>query len=252
MMLPIPLTLHTVRPLAALGVGIIALWSTASTTQAAEPVAASTAIYMPACPAETTDAPAFSAAYYTACKQTLDSHIADYQQTGDNLKLHAAYKALAWLTYANYEYHMNSRAASKNIAWQNAYTLIDQLARNQLPADILTDVPSHSALMRPDLWAYLSALQEKGANALTPREMAFAEVSLIWAGTEQCTHGWRQSTPHFRMASRYLMQANTAHRNHYPDDSAVLSDLIQRYYQAYLPLDNQDDVCRGQSLPRLP
>ena len=105
--------------------------------------------------------------------------------------------------------------------------------------------------MRPDLWAYLSALQEKGATTLTPREMAFAEVSLLWAATAQCARGWRESTPHFRMASRYLMQADIAYRNHNPEDSAALSDLIQRYYQAYLPLDSTDDKCQGQVLPAL-
>ncbi|WP_201505250.1 hypothetical protein [Psychrobacter aestuarii] len=241
------------RPAVALGLGIMA--ALASSAHAAA-LSSATDSYdaMPAaeCTPQTADVPAFSAARYDACKQTLDNYIAQYQQTSDSQKLYTAYQALAWLTYANYEQHMNSRAATKAQAWQSAYGLISALAYGTSSESVPADIPATSALMRPDLWAYVSALKDKGAIAIAPREMAFAEVSLIWAASKQCTRGWRQSTPHFRMAARYVSQANTAYRNRYPEDTAALLDLTQRYYHAYLPLDAKNDQCHGQILPKLP
>ncbi|GAF54696.1 hypothetical protein JCM18901_283 [Psychrobacter sp. JCM 18901] len=103
--------------------------------------------------------------------------------------------------------------------------------------------------MRPDLWATLSALKDGDGIASAPREMAFSEVALIWAATNQCARGWRESGMHFRMADRWLEQAREAYVNANDSQTNIaLEKSIVSYHKQYSPLDASDDICRGQDL----
>lgn len=161
-----------------------------------------------------------------------------------------AYKAQAWLNYAIHQDSINSRTSAGNYAAQSAETILQAL-KNDTAQDIslYQDIPSDSALMRPDLWATLSALKDSDGIATAPREMAFSEVALIWAATNQCERGSRESGIHFRMADRWLQQAREAYVNaHDSKINVALEDLIVRYYKQYAPLDSSEDVCQGQKL----
>lgn len=161
-----------------------------------------------------------------------------------------AYKAQAWLNYANHKDSMNSRSDVGVEAAQTAENILQALKNDKVEElALIEDIPSTSALMRPDLWATISALKDSDGIAVAPREMAFSEVALIWAATNQCARGWRESGIHFRMADRWLEQARQAYVNaHDSQTNVALQARIVRYYEAYAPLDSGEDTCHGQAL----
>ena len=175
-----------------------------------------------------------------------------YQQTNMTAyQQYFAYKAQAWLSYAMHKDSMNSRSPAGLQAAEAAETILQAL-KNGTEQDLvlIQDIPATSALMRPDLWATLSALKDSGGIVSAPREIAFSEVALIWAATDQCEHGSRQSGSQFRMANRWLEQAREAYvNNHDSKTNVALQDLILRYYKQYAPLDATADRCAGQILP---
>ena len=161
-----------------------------------------------------------------------------------------AYKAQAWLNYANHKDSMNSRSDVGVEAAQTAENILQALKNDKVEdLELIEDIPSTSALMRPDLWATLNALKDSGGINSAPREIALSEVSLIWAATDQCERGAKSSNSHFRMADRWLEQAREAFVNtHDSTANVALEGLIVRYYKEYAPLDSSDDTCNGQAL----
>ncbi len=164
-----------------------------------------------------------------------------------------AYKAQAWLNYANHKDSMNSRSDVGVEAAQTAENILQALKNDKVEElALIEDIPSTSALMRPDLWATLSALKDSGGIDSAPREIAFSEVSLIWAATDQCERGAKSSNSHFRMADRWLEQAREAFVNtHDSKANVALEALIVRYYEEHAPLDSSDNTCNGQILPTI-
>jgi len=175
-----------------------------------------------------------------------------YQQPADHSsrQQYFAYKAQAWLNYASHEDSIKSRSSAGVQALQSATAILKALQNSEETSLNLTiDIPSTSALMRPDLWANLIALKDSGGLTTAPRELAFSEVALIWAAANHCDHGWRQSASQFRMADRWLEQAREAYINaHDSANNVALENLINDYYKQYAPLDPSDDNCRGQVL----
>lgn len=165
-----------------------------------------------------------------------------------------AYKAQGWLNYAIHQDSMNSKSSAGSIATEMAESILQALETDTIQnIAIHQDIPSNSALMRPDLWATLNALKDSDGIASAPREIAFSEVALIWAATNQCKRGWRESSMHFRMADRWLEQAREAYVNAHDSQTNVnLEQLIIRYYKQYAPLDTGDDICQGQVLTPVP
>lgn len=164
-----------------------------------------------------------------------------------------AYKAQAWLNYAIHKDSMYSRSPAGLEAAKSAEVILQAL-KNGSENDLvlIQDISASSALMRPDLWATLSALKDSGGIISAPREIAFSEVALIWAATDQCEHNSRQAGSQFRMADRWLEQAREAFVNtHDSKASVALEALIVRYYEQYSPFDANDDRCNGQVLPTL-
>ncbi|WP_204247912.1 hypothetical protein [Psychrobacter urativorans] len=174
-----------------------------------------------------------------------------YQQDDKSARQHyLAYKAQAWLNYAYHKDSIKSRSAAGSQALQAGSLLLAALQNGtDEQLSITTDIPTTSALMRPDLWATLNALKDSGGISAAPRELAFSEVALVWAAADQCEHGWRQSGTHFRMADRWLEQAREAYVNAHDSETNVeLESLINRYFKQYTPLDTGDDICRGQKM----
>ena len=182
------------------------------------------------------------------------AEIQHYQQKDKTAQQqYFAYKAQAWLNYAIHKDSMNSRSPTGLEAAQSAEAILQALKKGS-ENDILLiqDIPASSALMRPDLWAMLSALKDSGAIINAPRELAFSEVALIWAANEQCEKNSRQAGTHFRMADRWLEQAREAFVNaHDSKANVVLEELTVRYYEQYAPLDSTNERCTGQVLPPL-
>ena len=182
------------------------------------------------------------------------AEIQHYQQKDKTAQQqYFAYKAQAWLNYAIHKDSMNSRSPTGLEAAQSAEAILQALKKGS-ENDILfiQDIPASSALMRPDLWATLSALKDSDAIDNAPRELAFSEVALIWAANEQCGKNTRQAGTHFRMADRWLEQSREAFVNaHNSKANVALEELTVRYYEQYVPLDSTNDRCTGQTLPTL-
>ena len=180
------------------------------------------------------------------------SQLQQYQQKQHPARQrYLAYKAQAWLNYANYKDSVNSKTSTDRYALQTASKILEALVNGtDEQVNLTPDIPSTSALMRPDLWATLQALKESGGIMLAPHELAFSEVGLIWAATEHCERGWRQSGPHFRMSERWLEQAREAYINaHDSKTNVALEERINYYFKQYAPLDTGHDKCQGQVWP---
>lgn len=179
------------------------------------------------------------------------SQLQTYQQKSMSARQqYFAYKAQAWLNYATHKNSMNSRSdvglRAEKMA-ENILTVLNKGTEQDLP--LIQDIPTNSTLMRPDLWATLSALKDNDGIASAPREIAFSEVSLIWAAADYCERGDRESGSQFRMADRWLEQAREAYVNaHDSDTNVALETLIVSYYKKYELLASSDDVCLGQVL----
>ncbi|WP_201538784.1 hypothetical protein [Psychrobacter frigidicola] len=188
-------------------------------------------------------------------RRTIDcmlTQLNTYQQNDKSAhQQYLAYKAQAWLNYAYNEDSINNITEDANQeALQTATSILRALKNGtDEQSSITTDIPTTSALMRPDLWATLNALKDNGGISAAPRELAFSEVALIWAATEQCKHGDKSSGVHFRMADRWLEQAREAYVNtHDSKLNVALEELINHYFKQYVPLDKGDDSCRAQTL----
>lgn len=178
------------------------------------------------------------------------------QQTLSSHQQYFAYKAQALLNYASYQSSIKRPSITGLQALESSIIILKELqSNNDKNLSLITAIPSSSALMRPDLWAILSALKDSSLKDDTgtitaPHELAFSEVALIWAAADQCQHGSRQSGLHFRTAERWLEQAREAYVDvHDSKTNVALEDSIVNYYEQYAPLDATDDICRGLSLP---
>ena len=161
-----------------------------------------------------------------------------------------AYKAQAWLNYATHEHSIKSHTAAGSHALHSADIILQALkSSNEQTLDLNPDIPASSALMRPDLWAILTALKENGGIEQAPRELAFSEVGLVWAAADYCEHGTHQASPHFRMADRWLEQAREAYVNaHDSETNVALEAITNSYYKQYALVDSNDDnSCRSYS-----
>ncbi|WP_435978699.1 hypothetical protein [Psychrobacter sp. DM4] len=175
-----------------------------------------------------------------------------YQQANVTARQqYLAFKAQAWLNYANNKYSMNSRASIADYAFESGKEIFLALKNNdEQNINLVRDIPTTSDMMRPDLWAMLSALKTAGGINSAPRELAFSEVSLIWAAADHCARGWRESSPRFRMGERWLEQTREAYVNaNSSTDSAALIEQINSYYKQYEQLDPRNNICNGQVMP---
>ncbi|WP_350558604.1 hypothetical protein [Psychrobacter sp. CAL346-MNA-CIBAN-0220] len=158
-----------------------------------------------------------------------------------------AYKAQAWLNYANNdnETSVNSLTPTGVQALLAGSAIFQALQNgNDKSLRLTPDVPSTSTLMRPDLWATLNALKASSGIDNAPKELAFSEVALVWAAANQCKNSERQLGSYFRMADRWLEQAREAYVNtHDSEANVALENLINNYYKQYALLDTGDDIC---------
>ena len=161
-----------------------------------------------------------------------------------------AYQAQAWLQYAKHENAIDNASAAGIHALQRGSAILQALQDgNEGSLALTSTIPASSALMRPDLWATLSALKTSGGITSAPKAVAFSEVALIWAAADHCKYGANASSAPFRMADYWLQQAREAYVNSHDSPSNVqLESLINRYYQHYAPRAAADDNCSAQAL----
>lgn len=67
-----------------------------------------------------------------------------------------------------------------------------------------------SEKVRNDLWEKISAIKSTGDYACGQRQLAEAEVQLIWAGHEKIESGWSHAESYARIAEDSIKEAQTA------------------------------------------
>ena len=131
-----------------------------------------------------------------------------YGEVGAN-NYHLA-KARIWLDLATSEYHQTDTSGVLPAAITQAQTLITSLEnKTAINEDMLTDFPG-SEKVRTDLWDKVAVIKGKGNYTCGQRQLAEAEVQLVWAGHEKIESGWNHAEPYAKIAETTLAEAQAA------------------------------------------
>jgi len=117
-------------------------------------------------------------------------------------------KSRIWLDLALSEYHESEKDGIVTVAIEQASTLLDVLEKKL--DDISMDTPVHipgSELVRPDLWKKITSLKNNEKTICGQRQIAEAEVYLVWAGHEKLEANWRNAKTYARSAAASISEA---------------------------------------------
>lgn len=163
--------------------------------------------------------------------------------TTNTAAFYQASKAQAWLDYADHQSSEDSLTQAHQFALAEAQRIIAHLQNNTV-ADIgmVTPIPPMSGLMRPDLWITAERLKKHPNFSQVSKQVAQAEVKLVWAAAEYCELGWRHSREHFSAAERWLTAAKTTVITATNVPAWQLTDD----QAAFNRIDNRDVGCHGE------
>ena len=120
-------------------------------------------------------------------------------------------KARTWLDLALSESYVLDSSEAISAAIEQAETLLDTLERKQ--TDMSMDTPaqiSGSEAVRPDLWDRIAALKSHATFSCGQRQIAEAEVYLVWTGHEKAEYGWSHAESYARIAENRITEAQEA------------------------------------------
>ena len=123
-------------------------------------------------------------------------------------------KARAWLDMALGEYYQQDRSGMVSAAMAQAETLLDALDKKQ--ANIAMDTPVQlvgGEAVRPDLWDRIAALKGNTKFSCGQRQVAEAEVALVWTGHKKAGYGWSYAQAYARSAEDRIYEAQVAINN---------------------------------------
>lgn len=129
-------------------------------------------------------------------------------------------KARAWLDLALSEYHQTDTSGLMFAAIVQAETLIQALESKQ--ADITMDTPNilqGTEVVRQDLWDKVAIAKRNMFFKCGQRQLAEAEVELVWAGHEKMEAGWAHAESYGRSAEDSLYAAEVNMGNCAKDDA---------------------------------
>jgi outer membrane protein OmpA-like peptidoglycan-associated protein len=129
-------------------------------------------------------------------------------------------KARAWLDLALSEYHQTDTSGLMFAAIVQAETLIFALEKKQ--QDISMDTPNTlqgTEVVRTDLWEKVAVAKQNLFVKCGQRQLAEAEVELVWAGHEKMEAGWAHAESYGRSAEDSLYNAQVAMDNCAKDDA---------------------------------
>lgn len=120
-------------------------------------------------------------------------------------------KARTWLDMALSEYHQTDSSGLMFAAIVQAETLIKALEEKQ--AGITMDTPNvlqGTEVVRTDLWEKINKAKTHAFFKCGQRQLAEAEVELVWAGHEKMEAGWSHAESYARAAedSLYMSEVN--------------------------------------------
>lgn len=123
-------------------------------------------------------------------------------------------KARTWLDFALSEYYDKEASGIVSAAIEQAETLLDALENNQ--ANIPQDTPRQlkgAEEVRPDLWDKIAELKQQARFVCGQRQVAEAEVYLVWTGHEKFEYGWSHAESYARTAEDRIYEAKVGINN---------------------------------------
>lgn len=123
-------------------------------------------------------------------------------------------KARAWLDFALGEYYQKDRSGIVPATILQAEALLDALDEKQ--ANITMDTPVQlqgSEAVHPDLWGRIAALKDNAKFSCGQRQIAEAEVALVWTGHKKAGYGWSYAQSYARSAEDRIYEAQVAINN---------------------------------------
>jgi OmpA-OmpF porin, OOP family len=123
-------------------------------------------------------------------------------------------KARAWLDLALSEYHQTDTSGMMYGAIVQAETLITALENKQ--ADISMDTPNTlqgTEVVRTDLWEKIAIAKQNLNMTCGQRDLAEAEVELVWAGHEKMEAGWSHAESYGRSVEDSLYASEVSMDN---------------------------------------
>ncbi|MFM2407604.1 MAG: hypothetical protein RL358_346 [Pseudomonadota bacterium] len=123
-------------------------------------------------------------------------------------------KARAWLDMALSEYHQTDTTGLMLSGISEADKLITALEKQQ--QNISMDTPNTmpgTELVRQDLWDKIAQIKKNSPLKCGQRQLAEAEVELVWAGHEKLEAGWSHAESYGRAAEDSLYVSETNRSN---------------------------------------
>lgn len=154
-------------------------------------------------------------------------------------------KARAWLDLALSEYHQTDNTGAMYAAMVQAQNLLDALEAKQ--PNISMDTPQDlqgTETVRTDLWEQIAEQKKAMFFKCGQRQIAEAEVQLVWAGHEKKESGWSHAESYVRGVENLLYEGKTNSEN--CDKAQQLADKNARLANA--PRDVQKLSLSGDAL----
>ena len=180
-------------------------------------------------------------AYVFSHQQTQSKIREALAQSTDLQEKYQLAKAQTWLVYSDQLYSEKSKPKNLQMVYQQALNIINSDRRAQL--SLRTDILPFSQVMRPDLWSRIESLKQHSGFHCAYKELAQAEVKLVWAAAEYCQLGWRHSREIFAAAERLVDQAG--YLAQYCDDGRYSQEVIQVIELPNLEQLNGVKGCQG-------
>lgn len=147
-------------------------------------------------------------------------------------------KVRTWLNLALSEYHEKDSSGILSIAVAQAETLLEALDKKQtditaeMSMDTLMQLPG-SETVHPDLWDKIAELKGKDNFVCGQRQVAEAEVFLVWAGYEKAESGWSHAKLYANSAENLIYEAQAAIDNCAPAAlaAAALPPVVQPVFE---------------------
>ncbi|MBK9160121.1 MAG: OmpA family protein [Nitrosomonadales bacterium] len=123
-------------------------------------------------------------------------------------------KARTWLDLATSEYHQTDNSGIVDAAIGQAKALLDALENRRDSISMETPMQLQgSEAVRQDLWEKITVLKGDAKFTCGQRQLAEAEVQLVWTGHEKAESGWSHAQSYARGVENLVYEAQVAIAN---------------------------------------
>lgn len=186
---------------------------------------------------------------YISSHQQIQSKIREtLGQSSDVKEKYQLEKAQTWLSYANQLYSEKSKPKNLEMVYQQVLKITNTDNRVQLTTQ--TPILAFAQVMRRDLWTRIESIKVHAGFQCAYKELAQAEVKLVWAAAEYCQLGWHHSREIFASAERLVDQAG--YLAQHCENDRYLDQAFSPIKMATVEQLNGSTGCQGVNLAYWP